>query len=177
MAQCLKALSVFVLGAAALLAQTVTPATDTRTTGVIGIASGETARFNVLNDFMDPSATATTCSVVLTFFAGDGAQLKTSTVSIAPGTTGSVELFSNDLSLVAVGQRREIRATFAVPLIPNTTSPPSSSTTSTTAPATVPTCHLVGTLEIFDALTGRTQAVLGGTHSTSEIVPAATGSN
>jgi len=176
MAQYLKGLGVFVLATAALMAQPMIPSTDTRTTGVIGIASGETARFNVLNDAMAPAATTVTCPVVLTFFSADGVQLKTSTVSIAPGTTGALELFSNDISLVAAGARREIRATFAVPLIPNTTS--TSSTSTTAAPTSVPACRLVGTLEILDALTGRTVAILGGTHATpSPVTPVTSSSN
>jgi hypothetical protein len=181
MSHSLKGLSVFVLAAAGLLAQPIIPATDTRTTGVIGIASGETSRFNVLNDHMAAAATANTCSAVLTYYGADGAVLKTSTVSVAPGTAEYLDLFSSsDLSL-SIGQRKQIRATFAVPLIPNTASSGSSSSTSSTTatpPATVPACRLIGTLEILDAVTGRTQVILGATHKEpSEITPVATGSN
>jgi hypothetical protein len=181
MSLCSKGLSVFVLAAAGLQAQPILPATDTRTTGVIGIASGETARFNVLNDHMAEAATTSICSAVLTYYGADGTLLKTATVAVAPGTAGYLDLFSStDLSLAA-DQREQIRATFAVPLIPNTTSTSSSSsTTSTTAapPANVPACHLIGTLEILDAVTGRTLVILGGTHKApSAVTPVASGSN
>lgn len=180
MSQCLKALSVFLLAAAGLAAQTNIPATGTRTTGVIGIASGETARFNVLNDHMAEASAATSCSAVLTFYNAAGTVLKTATVSVAPGTAGYLDLFSSaDLSL-AIGQREQIRAAFAVPLIPNTSSTgTTASTTSASAPpANVPECRLIGTIEILDAVTGRTLAVLGGTHRTpSEVTPVATTGN
>jgi hypothetical protein len=180
MSQYFKCLSVFVLAAAGLLAQPMIPATDTRTTGMIGIASGETARFNVLNDYMAEAATTILCSVVLTYYGASGTLLKTSTVPVAPGTAAYLDLFSSsDLSLTA-DQRKQIRATFAVSLIPNTTSAGSSpSTTSTTAtpPANVPECHLIGTLEILDAVTGRTLAILGGTHKAPSAVTPVTSSN
>lgn len=181
MSRCLNVTGMFVLATAGLLAQTMIPATDMRTTGVIGIASGETARFNVLNDHMAAAATTSTCPVVLTYYNADGTVLKTATVTVAPGTAAYLDLFSgSDLSLAA-DQRKQIRATFAVPLIPNTTSSSSSSsTTSTTAapPANVPACRLIGTLEILDAVTGRTLVILGGTHKApSEATPVATGSN
>jgi hypothetical protein len=181
MSQSFKGLSVFVLATAGLLAQPIIPATDTRTTGVIGIAGGETARFNVLNDYMAEAANTSICSVVLTYYAADGTLLKTSIVPVAPGTAGYLDLFSSsDLSLT-VDQRKQIRATFAVPLIPNTPSTgSSSSTTSTTAtpPANVPACHLIGTLEILDAVTGRTLVILGGTHQApSEVPPVTMSSN
>jgi hypothetical protein len=179
MSQCLRGLSVFVLAAGGLLAQPMIPATETRTTGVIGIASGETARFNVLNDHMAVAATTSTCSVTLTYYNASGAVLKSATAPIAPGSAGYLDLFSDsDLSLGA-DQREQIRATFAVPLIPNTTSTSSPSTSSTTAtpPANVPMCHLIGTLEILDAVTGRTLVILGGTHKAPDAVtPTTTGS-
>jgi hypothetical protein len=177
MSQCLRGLSVFVLAAARLLAQPMIPATDTRTTGVIGIASGETARFNVLNDHMADAATTNTCSAVLTYYGADGTALKTSTVSVSPGTAGYLDLFSSsDLSLGA-DQRKQIRATFAVLLIPNTATGSPSTSISARPPANVPECRLIGTLEILDAVTGRTLVILSGTHKApSEIAPVATSS-
>ena len=117
---------------------------------------------------------------MLTCYGSGGTVLKTSTVTVAPETAGYLDLFSStDLSL-AVDQRKQIRATFAVPLVPNTTSTGSSSaaSTTTTPPADVPACRLIATLEILDAVTGRTQVIVSGTHETaSDITPVATGSN
>ena len=149
---------VFMVAAAGMYAQTTAPnmpVTDTRTSGAVGIAQGQTARFNVLR----PNETATTtCTAVLTYFDGAGTQLKTSTVTVAPGTVGYLDLFSNTDLALAIDQRRQIRVTVAVPV-----ETPSSSSSSTTAKA-LPVCRLIPTLEIFDAVTGRASVVLGGFH-------------
>jgi hypothetical protein len=138
------------------LAQTV-PTQETRTTGVVGIAYGQTARFNVLNRGIAAPAVGVVCSAVLTYYDGKGAMLKQSTVTVLPRQIGSLDLFSDaDLALPAV-QRRQIRATVSVPLIP-----PPASAAADSKPS--PACRLVGTLEIFDALSGKTEVVLGATH-------------
>ena len=157
-----QGICVFTMAVTGLLAQTTatTPAQETRTSGVVGIAQGQTARFNVLNPAPAAStaSTATTapaaCSAVLNYYDAVGALLKSSTVTVAPGTAGYLDLFSDvDLAL-AVGQRRQIRVTVSVPLGPAATSDAKAE----------PVCRLIGTLEIFDALTGRADAVLGGFH-------------
>lgn len=154
---------VFTLAATGLFAQTV-PAQDTRTTGVVGIAYGQTARFNVLNRGVAPPAMGVVCSAVLTYYDGKDAVLKQSSVSVLPGQIASLDLFSDaDLALPAV-QRKQIRATVSVPLI---VPPPTASGTAATPP---PACKLIGTLEIFDALTGKTEVVLGATHPIPVIV-------
>ena len=116
---------VFMVAAAGMYAQTTAPnmpVTDTRTSGVVGISQGQTARFNVLR----PNKTATAaCSAVLTYFDGAGTQLKSSTVIVAPGTVGYLDLFSDTDLTIAVGQRKQIRVTVAVPVA--TSRPPSSS--------------------------------------------------
>ncbi len=83
--------------------------------------------------------------------------LKQSTVTVLPGQIGSLDLFTDaDLALPAV-QRKQIRATVSVPLIP-----PPASAAAASKPS--PACRLIGTLEIFDALSGKTDVVLGATH-------------
>lgn len=156
-----QGICVFTFAVTGLLAQTTaTPTQEFRTSGVVGIAQGQTARFNVLNPAPAVSATTTTtsapaaCSAVLTYYDAVGTQLKTSTVTVAPGTAGFLDLFSDvDLAL-SIGQRRQIRVTVAVPLVPAATA------TATAKPA----CRLIGTLEIFDSITGRADVVLGGMH-------------
>ena len=156
------------LAAMGLFAQTM-PTQETRTTGVVGIAYGQTARFSVLNRGIAGPAVGVVCSAVLTYYDGKGAMLKQSNATVLPGQIGSLDLFSDaDLALPAV-QRKQIRATVSVPLIP----PPASA-----APASKPSpaCRLVGTLEIFDALSGKTEVVLGATHKVPSIaVTSATG--
>jgi hypothetical protein len=127
------------------------PVTDTRTSGAVGIAQGQIARFNVLRP--DETATAT-CTAVLTYFDGIGTQLKTSTVTVAPGTLGYLDLFSDADLALALDTRKQIRVTVAVPL-----APPASATAKV-----LPICRLIPTLEIFDEITGRTSVVLGGFH-------------
>src|SRR5580692_7116880 len=126
---------VFMVAAAGVYAQTTAPnmpATDTRTSGAVGIAQGQTARFNVLR----PNETAAaTCSAVLTYFDGAGTQLKTSTVTVAPGTVGYLDLFSDTDLALAADQRKQIRVTVAVPV-----ATPSSSSSSTTKAVAV--CRL-----------------------------------
>ena len=143
---------VFTAAAAGMYAQTVMPETDTRTSGAVGIAQGQTARFNVLRP--DETATATTCTAVLTYFDGAGAELKTSTVTVAPGTLGYLDLFTDTDLALALDQRKQIRVTVTVPV-----APPSSPTAKA-----LPICRLIPTLEIFDELSGRTSVVLGGFH-------------
>jgi hypothetical protein len=164
-------ISVFAVAVTGAIAQTTTPVAtvETRTTGVVGIAAGQTARFNVLNAGINVSATPIACAAVLNYFDAAGALLKSATVTVAPGTAGYLDLFSiADLSL-AVDQRRQIRATFTVPF-----AVPSATATSTTPLAA---CKLIGTLEVFDAITGRSQVILGGTHLVLTELPPVPASN
>jgi hypothetical protein len=154
---------VFMVAAAGMYAQTTAPnmpVTDTRTSGAVGIALGQTARFNVLR----PNETATTtCSAVLTYFDGAGTQLKTSTVTVAPGTVGYLDLFSDADLALAINQRKQIRVTVAVPVATPSATPPST-TSSLIKVKEVPICRLIPTLEIFDEVTGKTSFVVGGFH-------------
>jgi hypothetical protein len=149
---------VFIVAAAGMYAQTTAPnmpVVDTRTSGAVGIAQGQTARFNVLR----PNETATTaCSAVLTYFDGAGTQLKTATVTVEPGTVGYLDLFSDTDLALAIDQRKQIRVTVAVPVAAPTAS------SSIIKTKVVPICRLIPTLEIFDEVTGRTSVVLGRFH-------------
>jgi hypothetical protein len=162
----LQGICVFALAASGLMAQTVTPPTQAvGTTGMVGIAAGQYAQFNVLNPILNPGvlppATGAVCNAVLTFLGDDGGVLKTKTVSVAPGHSDFIDLFSDmDLGL-AVGARKEIRATF--------TTPPVVPVTAAT-PAAGP-CTLFGTLELINPLTGETQFVLGGIHAVPGSAP------
>lgn len=153
---------VFMLAAAGLYAQTITtpPVQVTRTTGMVGIAEGQTAQLNALNpDEATPAGLL--CSGLLTFLGEDGKVLKSATVNVAAGTSQHLTLDSViDLAL-AVNARKEIRATITIPPVP----PPT--TASTTAVA--PVCTLIGTLEIFNTLNGHSQVTLGTVH----LVPSA----
>jgi hypothetical protein len=158
---------VFTLAAAGGFAQVVTTPAVTRTTGMIGLAEGQTARLNVLNPGISPNVVPPPagiyCSAVLEFLDGGGKVLKSTTVNVSPGQAATpFDLFSvADLNL-ALDARTEIRAVITPPsVIP---------VVSTSMPMQPASCTLIGTLEIFDSLSGRTQAVLGGMHD----VPAVT---
>ena len=127
------------------------------TFGMVGIAEGQTARVNALNPGVAPPALGVICPAQLTFLDGQGNVLKTATVSVLPGKESFLDVVAiNDLAL-AIDQRKQIRATITIPPF---TVPPPNPTTTPIATA----CTLIGTLEIFDTISGKTQVVLGGTH-------------
>ena len=143
---------VLALGAMALAAQVV-PVETVKTTAMVGIATGQTARLNLLNPGVQAVSAGLICTANVTYFDGAGAVRKTATVTVAPGTNQFVDLHSETDLALPVDTRLEIRATISVPAI----LPPGAS--STTAPT--PACQLVTNLEIFDNITLRTQAVIG----------------
>ncbi len=154
-------ISVFALAAAGAFAQSTIPPVVVHTTGMIGLAEGQTARFNVLNPGVLPPALGLNCTAVLTYWGADGGVLKTATVTAGPGQAQYLDLFSiADLNL-PVDQRKQIRATFALPAIVPVTTPGSSASTPN---APVSACTLIGTLEILDTFSGKVQAVIGASH-------------
>lgn len=159
---------VFALAAIGLYAQTTTPPADlvTHTTGLVGIAEGQTAQFNALN----PGDGGTACTGVLNFIAADGTVFKSTTVTVAPGLGQHISLDSvADLAL-APAARRSIRATITVPAAPP---PPTSTSTSVSTPTPArAACRLIGTLEIFTTSTGHTLVTLGADHRV--VTPVAT---
>lgn len=163
-----QGICVFTLAVSGLFAQstttsTPTPAPETRTSGMIGIAAGQTARVNALNRGVAAPGTGAVCSAMLTFYDEQGNMLKQSAVTVNPGAAASLDLLSDsDLSLAA-DQRKEIRATISVPAVVT----PAAGTSTAAAPAV---CRLIGTVEIFDSLTGRTEAQLGGMHAIPPVV-------
>ncbi len=146
------------LGAIGLYAQSsVTPPVQvTRTSGIVGIAEGQTAQLNALNPGIAPTGTTgSSCSALLAIVGGDGTVLKTKIVNVTPGMSDSLAIDSVKDLAIAVNQRREIRATITIPPLP----PPTGSTTPVT-----PVCKLIGTLEIFNTLDGHSQVTLGVVH-------------
>ena len=147
-----RLMCVLALGAMALAAQVV-PLETVKTTAMVGIATGQTARLNLLNPGGEAVPAGLTCTANVTYFDGAGAVRKTATVVVAPGKNQFVDLHSDADLALTLDSRVEIRATIAVPAI----LPPASSSTSAPTPA----CQLVANLEIFDNITLRTQAVVG----------------
>jgi len=152
-----QGICVCALAAIGLYAQTtpIAPVQVTLTSGVVGIAEGQTAQLNALNPGIAPPATGVICSGLLTLLDANGKVLKSGLVSVTPGTSAHIAIDSDkDLALLA-DERRDIRATITIPPVP----PPAGSTTPVT-----PVCKLIGTLEIFNTLDGRTQVTLGTVH-------------
>jgi hypothetical protein len=123
---------------------------------MVGITDGQVARLNVLNPGVAAPAVGVVCTATLSFWDGKGALLKTSPAIVLPGQSQYLDLFGDkDLALTAL-DRRQIRATITIPAIP----PPPASTT-TAQPAA---CTLIGTLEILNESTSKTEVVLGIGH-------------
>jgi len=136
-------------GASAQVSTSILFAT-VRTSGMVGLTAGQTARLNVLNPgALAPAATAVVCSAQLSFWTDQGTVVKTTSVSVLPGKSVSFNL-NRDTDVAAAGERVEIRAVIAYPaLSPATTTPPTA------------VCGLLPTLEVFNNDTGRTQFVVG----------------
>jgi hypothetical protein len=149
---------VFALGmTGAIYAQPNMPVLVTHTTGLVGIAEGQTAQLNALNPDSTP------CTGALTILGDDGSVLRSVTYTIAPGT-GMHIIVDSLLNLnLALGARRDIRGTISV------IAAPSSASTSTTT--ITPSCRLIGTLEIFNESDGHTLVTLGTTHDVTSPTP------
>src|SRR5579863_6158415 len=97
---------VFALAACGLGAQTVVtpPVQVTLTSGMVGIAEGQTARLNALNPGVaPPAATGEICSGLLSFLGEDGKVLKSATVNVLPGTNQYLAIDS-DADLAQIGR-------------------------------------------------------------------------
>ena len=152
----------FAFTALSLAAQSVPATQSIQTTGMIGLAEGQTARLNLLNPGVPAPALGVVCTAGVAFLDDQGNVLKSKTATVLPGTSAPLDLDSHaDLNL-ATDERREIRAVIKIPPV----LPPAGSTIST--------CKLIHTLEIFDNISHRTQAILAPAVTISVSVPATT---
>ncbi len=147
---CVYGLSILGLAGAAV-AQTssssaVSPAF--RTSGMVGLTAGQTARLNVLNPGTEgPIIAGANCAAQLSFVNAAGVVVKTMPVNVIPGQSVAFNL-DRDVDLASVMDlRAEVRATIQAPV--------PTPATATTAP----TCRLIPTLEVFNDDTGRTQFI------------------
>jgi hypothetical protein len=124
--------------------------------GMVGLAPGETARLNVVNVGV-ATGTPLPCVLALAFFDSNSKILKQTFVSLKSGQSASLDLAGNEAGASAQNghktdsaQRVSIRGAGYNPLL--------------AAGSAIPqplSCNLVPTLELFDADTGRTVAILG----------------
>jgi hypothetical protein len=115
---------------------------------MVGLATGQTARLNLLNPQVQPTASAALCSAAVAFVDAAGAVIQSSAASVQPGQSLPYDLVWSD-------SRAKIRATVEVP----PAVPPAGSA----IPIALP-CNLIPTLEIFDTNTGRTDLIIGVSH-------------
>ncbi len=127
----------------------VEPLTNTVTTGMIGLATNQTARLSVLNLNSATSTTPTTmnnCTVELQFFDGQNNSLKQTIVpNFAPQTATILDLTRAAIT-TQTGNRAEIRGVVTV-------NPASTPVATPNAPGY---CAVFTTLQIFDETTGST---------------------
>ncbi len=124
------------------------------TTGMVGLASNQTARLSVLN-LNSTSAKTNNCTVELQFFDGQHNSLKQATVpNFAPQTATSLDLTRAEIT-TQTGNRAEIHGVVTV-------NPPSASVATPAAPGY---CTVFTTLEIFDQTTGSTIVLTSDTRA------------
>jgi hypothetical protein len=112
--------------------------------GMVGIASGQTLRFNVVN-VGAPNPSPLPCVLALAFLDSDGKIVKQKFVSLGSGKAAFLDL---EMSGVRGPDRAEVRGIGYNPLL---------------APGSIPqpiSCSLVPTLELFDTTSGRTSAIV-----------------
>ena len=156
----LKYTALLLFAAATLPAQSI----SVLTTGMVGIADGQTAQINVLNPGVLAPALGVVCSAAVEFVDDSGNVLKTASLTILPGQSKSLAVRSDtELGLTVAGDRKQIRAVIASPgFTPSTGAQP---------------CKLIPTLELLDTVTGRTEVTLSTTTIIPGIVPVPAGRN
>lgn len=138
-----------VVASASLAAQVASSTVET--SGMVGLASGETAQLNLLNPGFPATATAipATCSATVSFLDASGKVLKSAVLTIASGKSAALTLTDREANLTGT-ERSEIRATLAIAPVPVAVTNPVAAT-----------CTYVKTLEVYDNLSLRTLLALG----------------
>lgn len=146
----------------AVRAQTTTspiPITQTMSSGIVGVATSQTARLNAYYPGLPaPYATGALCSAQVSFTDDEGKVLATMPITVKPGQSVAVDFVPTAGQLSAANGRLELRASVSVPL-PG----PVMSGMTTTMPAIampVTFCSLSPTLEIFDNDTMKTRVLV-----------------
>jgi len=133
--------------------------------GMVGLASGQTARLNVVNVGV-PTPSPLPCVLVLAFLGSDGNILKQMFVSVMTGKAALLDLAESEIDGKSDGTnaaRPQIRGIGYNPLLsPGPAIPQPLS------------CNLVPTLELFDTDTGRTAVIITDFRSPTFSTPAPT---
>ena len=118
---------------------------------MVGIASGQSARINALNTANQAPTNPTSCTVTLQFVDTSGKLLKQTTVNLQPGTSTSLDLSWDELSVSDL--RSEVRAILLYGYSGGA-NPPIEILRQSVCGGLVPS------LEVFDNATGRTNFIL-----------------
>lgn len=153
-----------ILGIAGMAAaQTVsspTTYTQTQSTGIVGLMTGQTAHLNLLNLSPTPATgSAVSCAVHVAFLDDKGAEKYSTDVTVDPGKSTSVDY-------TASVNRQPIRVTIGVsrPIL-------MAPTAGSGIAMPVYFCSLVPTLEILEGLGGKTDFVVSDFHYVIAPIP------
>jgi len=136
-------------------------------TGMMGLAGSQTAQVNVVN-FANASSTKTTaaCEVQLEFWDATGKMIKSSTIAdLAQGAAGSLQLKLGEVTTATSALRSEIRA-----VVRSNALTPSAAGGTPVAVFYPLGCSVVATLEVFDTVSGVTQAITSDVHALANVV-------
>jgi len=134
------------------------------TFGMVGLASGQTARLNALVlPTGGPLIAGASCQVTFDFYDASGASLKTGSVTAAQGAAASYDLARTEVK-TASPDRVEIRGTVRAALV-------NPSAIGTPVMPKSAFCSVLPTLEIFDTSSGQTTVELQQTSALSLVTP------
>ena len=139
------------------------------TFGMVGLATGQTARLNAFAlPVGGPIIAGAYCQVTFAFYDDSGNSLKTGTEKVAQGAAVNYDLAWTDITTST--DRVEIRGTVRAALVT-----PSAVGTPVTpvmpVPASSTSCSVLPTLEIFGPSSGQTTVVLQQTSALSLVLP------
>jgi hypothetical protein len=126
-------------------------------TGMVGLAPGQTARLNLVNVGV-ASASPLPCVLLLAFLDSNSKLLKQTLVSLKPGQAAFLDLPSDDAGGTVAENGPKIESAQRVPIRGIGYNPLLAPGSAIPQPLS---CNLVPTLELFDTDTGRTVAILG----------------
>lgn len=131
------------------------------TFGMVGLATGQTARLNAFALPQGGPIIAGGCQVTFTFYDDQGTSLKSATLPVVPGQAVHYDLPSTATSTSVPPGPQEIRGTVRTNFTPPTPTP---------GPAIGAFCSVLPTMEIFNS-SGQVTAVLELSHGLPSVVP------
>jgi hypothetical protein len=139
------------------------------TFGMVGLATGQTARLNAFAlPVGGPIIAGAYCQVTFAFYDDSGNSLKTGTEKVAQGAAVNYDLAWTDITTST--DRVEIRGTVRAALVtPSAVGTPV--TPVTPVPASSTSCSVLPTLEIFGPSSGQTTVVLQQTTTLPLVTP------